>query len=400
MDLSDKAALYMQAWRDDWCKFCSDVLKARLDKEQQDIIHSVQYNRMTAVASGTARGKDFCAACAAMCFMYLTPRWVNGRLVKNTKIAMTAPSGRQVKDIMIPEVSRLFRNAGFLPGRLLSSGIRTNYEEWFLTGFKSSDDNMEAWSGFHAVNTLFVVTEASGISEVIYNAIEGNLQGNSRLLIVFNPNVTTGYAARAMKSDRFAKFRLSSLNAENVVSLLLLIIAFVVNIVNFFRTGRLNNSAKKYIKETLEEMPRDLKRPVHSQSFTEERDDYVLNTVTNMLEKSPVPVNVQKKIQGYVGTCLENVLNALLHPEEFEDGDNVTLQDSVASRNDMLEDLSYAGEMFDIAEEYRERFNLSPDMSVQDIFKFVQTQADEMGERLKNQGQQEVENNAQTQKTE
>lgn len=42
MDLSDKAALYMQAWRDDWCKFCSDVLKARLDKEQQDIIHSVQ----------------------------------------------------------------------------------------------------------------------------------------------------------------------------------------------------------------------------------------------------------------------------------------------------------------------------------------------------------------------
>ncbi len=193
---------------------------------------------------------------------------------------------------------------------------------------------------------------------------------------------------------------LTNLNAENVVSLFLLIIAFIVSIVNFFRTGRLNTSAKEFIKETIQEMPRDLKRPVHSQSFTEERDDYVLNTVTNMLEKSPVPVNVQKKIQSYIGTCLENVMNALLHPEEFEDGDNVTLQDSVASRNDMLEDLSYAGEMFDIAEEYRERFNLSPDMSVQDIFKYVQTQADEMGERLKNQGQQEVENNAQTQKTE
>lgn len=69
MDLSDKATLYMQAWRDDWCKFCSDVLKARLDKEQQDIIHSVQYNRMTAVASGTAVARisvplvPLCALC-------------------------------------------------------------------------------------------------------------------------------------------------------------------------------------------------------------------------------------------------------------------------------------------------------------------------------------------------
>ena len=50
-----------------------------------------------------------------------------------------------------------------------------------------------------------------------FNAIEGNLQGNSKLLLVFNPNITTGYAARAMKSDRFKKVRLNSLNAENVV---------------------------------------------------------------------------------------------------------------------------------------------------------------------------------------
>ncbi len=207
----------MKAWRADWNRFCRDVLKVRLDSEQQAIIASVQHNPMTAVASGTARGKDFVAACAAMCFMYLTPRWENGKMTKNTKISMTAPTARQVYDIMMPEISRLYRNAGFLPGRLLSSGIRTDYAEWFLTGFKADDDNTEAWSGFHAVNTMFVVTEAFGISESTYNAIEGNLQGNSRFLIVFNPNTTTGYAARAMKSERFAKFRLNSLNAENVV---------------------------------------------------------------------------------------------------------------------------------------------------------------------------------------
>lgn len=207
----------MQAWRKDWCLFAKEVLHARLDEEQKAILRSVQENKMTAVASGTARGKDFIAACAAMCFMYLTPRFDKyGNLSKNTKIAMTAPTGRQVTDIMIPEISRLYRKAEFLPGRLLSTGIRTDYEEWYLTGFKSSDDNMEAWSGFHAVNTMFVVTEASGMSETVFNAIEGNLQGNSRLLIVFNPNVTTGYAANAMKSSRFKRFRLNSLHAENV----------------------------------------------------------------------------------------------------------------------------------------------------------------------------------------
>lgn len=214
----------MISWRKDWNKFCYEVLKARLDKEQQDIIDAVQHEKMIAVASGTARGKDFVSACACLSFFYLTPKFDRtGKLVSNTKVAMTAPTARQVKNIMTPEVRRLFKAAQILHGRLVSDDIRTDYEEWFLTGFKSSDDNTEAWSGFHAANTMFAVTEASGISETTFNAIEGNLQGNSRLLIVFNPNVTTGYAARAMKSDRFKKFRLSSLNAENVVKKKLII---------------------------------------------------------------------------------------------------------------------------------------------------------------------------------
>ena len=77
---------------------------------------------------------------------------------------------------------------------------------------------MQDSQGFHAANVMFIITEASGVSETIFSAIEGNLQGNSRLLLVFNPNITTGYAANAMKSERFAKFRLDSLNATNVTA--------------------------------------------------------------------------------------------------------------------------------------------------------------------------------------
>ena len=208
-------------WRSDWNAFIRDAFDVRLDREQQAIVEAVQHNKFVSVRSGTARGKDFVSACIAMAFLYMTPRWNENReLVRNTKVALTAPTDRQVKNIMMPEISRLYQRArkrGFnLPGRLNAYDIRTDNEEWFLTGFKADEHNHEAWSGFHAVNTMFVVTEATGIADDTYEAIEGNLQGNSRLLLVFNPNTTVGYAARSQKSDRFKRFCLNSLTAPNV----------------------------------------------------------------------------------------------------------------------------------------------------------------------------------------
>ncbi len=221
-ELRKNAAILFETWRNDWNKFIREALGVNLDKEQQEIVTAVQHNKLVSVRSGTARGKDFVAACIAVCFLYLTPRWdKKGELVQNTKVALTAPTDRQVKNIMMPEISRLFNRAkrrGFtLPGRLNAYDIRTDNEEWFLTGFKADEHNHEAWSGFHAVNTMFVVTEATGIMDDTYTAIEGNLQGNSRLLLVFNPNTTVGYAARSQKSSRWEHFCLNSLTAPNVL---------------------------------------------------------------------------------------------------------------------------------------------------------------------------------------
>lgn len=221
-DIEVRAKSKIQRWREDWCLFAKEALGSILDEEQQEILRSVQKNSMTSVASGTSRGKDYISAVAAVCFMYLTPKWnKQGEMIANTKVAMTAPTGRQVENIMVPEVRRLIKKARAkgvdLPGRLVGNDIRTESEEWFLTGFKADDSSHEAWTGFHAVNTMFVVTEATGIPEGTFEAIEGNLQGNSRLLIVFNPNKLTGYAARSQKAKRWNKFSLNSLNATNVV---------------------------------------------------------------------------------------------------------------------------------------------------------------------------------------
>lgn len=221
-ELKEAELMLTQAHVDDWCLFASDVLGANLDPEQQEILRSCQFNKKTSVRSGTARGKDYISAVAGLCFFYLTPGWDDeGILIENTKVAMTAPTDRQVGNIMFPEVTRLFNTAlrrGYnLPGRLTGHDIRTAWDEWFLTGFKADDKNTEAWTGFHAPNVMFIVTEASGIPETIWNAIEGNLQGNSRLLIVFNDNTGTGYAAESQKSSDWKSFRLDSLTAPNVI---------------------------------------------------------------------------------------------------------------------------------------------------------------------------------------
>jgi hypothetical protein len=220
-DFTENALSYANNCVEDWVFFAKNTFGIYLDEEQESILRSVQYNRKTSVRSGTARGKDFISAVAAMCFFYLTPKWdENGVMVENTKVALTAPTDRQVGNIMFPEISKLFnaarRNGVALPGRLVGYDIRTENEEWFLTGFKADSTNTESWTGFHAPNTMFVVTEASGIPELVFNAIEGNLQGNSRLLIVFNDNTGTGYAANSQRSPSWAKFRLDSLNAPNV----------------------------------------------------------------------------------------------------------------------------------------------------------------------------------------
>jgi len=223
-DIRKKLEHMLRRSREDWNYCAREIMGVTLDKEQRAILDSLQHNKMTSVVSGTARGKDFVTAVGSLCFLYNTPTFSPaGELIGNTKVALTAPTDRQVKNIMMPEISRIYRRMitrgfRFMAGNLTAYDVKTAYEEWFLTGFKADEHNHEAWSGFHAVNTMFAVTEASGIAESVFNAIEGNLQGNSRILIVFNANQLTGYAARSQKSKRWKKFRLSSLNAPNVIN--------------------------------------------------------------------------------------------------------------------------------------------------------------------------------------
>ncbi len=208
--------------REDWNFFARKFLGVRLDKEQREILHAIQHNRRVSIRSGTARGKDFVSAVAAICFLYLTPRKKKNGEFEATKVILTAPTGRQIRNIMIPEVSKMFQKLQRFSdikfdGDMLSDGIRVeDQKDWFLTGFKASDENVEAWSGLHAPNIMVIVTEASGIAQTTFDSIEGILQGNSRLVIVFNPNSTAGEAYNSTRSPLYKRFKLNCIESPNV----------------------------------------------------------------------------------------------------------------------------------------------------------------------------------------
>jgi hypothetical protein len=229
----------IKAWKSDWCKFAKDVLKAGLDPQQEEILRAVQHHRRVSVSSGTARGKDYVAAVASVCGLLLMPDFDHKGILRTSTVINTAPSDRQVKNIMMREIRACYSRSllpklaeyGFSSGRILNEGIKfdmpdilrgnpvyANIEKWYLLAFKADNHNTEAWTGFHNDNIMVVVTEASGINKVIYEGIEGCLQGNSRLLLVFNPNHVSGEAYNASRDPQYKHFKLSSLTAPNVLN--------------------------------------------------------------------------------------------------------------------------------------------------------------------------------------
>ncbi len=202
--------LLLQAYSKDWNKFAKEILGVRLDRKQRLMLETIHNNKRTTVRSGNSRGKDYVAAVASLCFLFLN---------YPSKVINTAPTGRQVISIMMSEIRNIHNNSKIpLGGIVLSDKIRFEDDpNWFLEGFKAADKDLESWTGFHSQNLMVVVTEASGIEDITFEAIERILPGgNSKLLLVFNPNRLSGEAYKSVRDPQYSKIKLNCLDAPNV----------------------------------------------------------------------------------------------------------------------------------------------------------------------------------------
>lgn len=168
-------------------EFVEDIIGATPDEEQAKILRSLAANTMTTVRSGHGVGKSTVEAWAVIWFMMTRPF---------PKIPCTAPTQHQLFDILWAEVSKWLRHSQALSNELIWTKekvyMRGYPEEWFAVARTASKP--DALQGFHAEHVLYIIDEASGVDDTIFEPVLGALSTpGARLLMCGNPTQLSGF---------------------------------------------------------------------------------------------------------------------------------------------------------------------------------------------------------------
>lgn len=203
-----KIDLLVNRYYDNPLLFIKEMFNATPEDEQIKILESVRKNRMTAVKSGHGVGKTTTLAWVILWFMFTRPY---------PKIPCTAPTMHQLRDILWSEISKWHAKSSVLlhyfEWTVERVVLKTKEEKWFAVARTATKP--DAMQGFHADSLLFVMDEASGINDVIFEPILGALTGEeTKLVMVGNPTRTQGFFHDAFTRNR-EMFNCITLNAEN-----------------------------------------------------------------------------------------------------------------------------------------------------------------------------------------
>lgn len=127
---------------------------------------------------------------------------------KDAQIPCTAPSSEQMHDVLWKELAKWIS--------LMPEGLREKFEwqsgyirvvespeTWFARAKTARKEAPEALAGVHGDHVMFVVDEASGVPDQIFNTAEGALtSGNVFFLMISNPTRLIGYFYDSHHSDK------------------------------------------------------------------------------------------------------------------------------------------------------------------------------------------------------
>lgn len=189
----------------DW--WIKNILDGKLWEKQIQIARAINKESEIAVASCHGAGKSYLAAAIALWYA------CNHR---PSIVITTAPTDRQVKGILWKEIRLAHKRAKIpLGGKLLTQELRFDVN-WWIWGFTAPDYDPDRFQGFHEVNILVIVDEAVGVSEHIFQAIDGILTSeNAKLLMISNPTDESGRFGKSFKVPGVRRFYISAFDTPN-----------------------------------------------------------------------------------------------------------------------------------------------------------------------------------------
>jgi hypothetical protein len=210
-DARAQARELLTRYRDNPVRFAREVLGVRVWKRQADVLNAVVKHARVSVRSGHKTGKSTSAAILALW-------WVCTR--RRGRVIMTSATYRQIKSILWKELRRILRGAPFPVGGVLADDPETGlqFEDGReILGFSAKDP--EKVAGFSGPEMLFIMDEASGIPEPIFEAVEGNRAAGARVAMFSNPTQTSGtfYDSHNGSREFWYPIHISSRESPNVV---------------------------------------------------------------------------------------------------------------------------------------------------------------------------------------
>lgn len=205
--LSTEAVLY---YKDRPVEFVKDIIGVTPDDIQGEILESVANNQLTSVRSGHGIGKSALESWLIYWYMCTRPF---------PKIPCTAPTKHQLHDILWAEVAKwrtpaIQTEIEWTQEKLY---MKSNPENWFAVPRTATQP--DALQGFHADHLLYIIDEASGVKDVVFEPVLGSLSTqDAKLIMCGNPTQLSGFFFDSHNKNRtiYKTFKVSGENSKRV----------------------------------------------------------------------------------------------------------------------------------------------------------------------------------------
>jgi hypothetical protein len=182
-------------WRKYPRKFVKDVFGVEPTEQQGQLLDGIaEPGGHVSVSSGHGVGKSTGLAWAAVWHVALFP---------DSKTPCTAPTAHQLKDVLWAEIGKWHQKMHpMLKQHIEVTGdrmwVKGREKTQFAVARVSRRESPDALQGFHAKRLLFLIDEASGVDEKIFQVAEGALSTpNARVAMAANPTKIVGYFYRS-----------------------------------------------------------------------------------------------------------------------------------------------------------------------------------------------------------